>query len=253
MNAVVIIPTYNEKENIGRLIDALQDVFKTIPEHRMGVLVVDGNSPDGTREMVQSRIEGHDNVWLLTEEKKAGLGAAYLQGMAHADEVLGAEVVFEFDADFSHDPSRIPAFMAAIECGADLVLGSRYIPGGSIPADWGPHRKFLSVVGNLVVRLFFGNAIKDWTTGYRAIRIEVYRAVKGAITDFKGYTFQITFLHHALRGGFKIAEVPIHFIDRTRGESKLGAEYMIQTMLFLIRTRWRMLRGEKQGGAGDHQ
>jgi dolichol-phosphate mannosyltransferase len=160
--------------------------------------------------------------------------------MFYAVNTLKADVLMEFDADFSHDPEKIPAFLTAIDQGSDLVLGSRYIKGGTIPKNWGWHRKFLSVGGNLFIRVIMAHfAIHDWTTGYRAIRKEVYEAVKPLLNRerFFGYTFQIAFLFHALRKGFTISEVPIHFIDRTRGVSKIGPEYIKNNLLFIFKTR----------------
>jgi dolichol-phosphate mannosyltransferase len=241
MKTVIIVPTYNERENIGRLIDVVEGIIAKLPsKFETHILVVDDTSPDGTAKEVQASQKKYKNLHLLINQKKAGLGGAYLKGMEYAVKNLGAEVLMEFDADFSHDPKKIPAFLNAIEAGSDLVLGSRYIKGGTIPADWGWHRKFLSVMGNITIRIIMTNfTIKDWTTGYRAIRREVYESVKKAINRerFFGYTFQIGFLHQAIRQGYKVSEVPINFIDRTHGKSKLGPEYIKNTLIFIIRTR----------------
>ena len=177
---------------------------------------------------------------LLLNKKKSGLGGAYLKGMAEAFDTLGADLVFEFDADLSHDPNKIPAMLKKIDQGADFVLGSRYIKGGSIPDDWGLHRKFLSVVGNMFIKfIMLDFSIHDWTTGYRAIKKEVYESVKTEMNSerFSGYTFQIGFLHKTLRRGFKIAEVAFDFKDRTIGKSKIGPEYIKNTLLFLMKVR----------------
>lgn len=238
--AIVIIPTYNEKENIQKVVPLLQEQFKKVSNWNMGILVVDDTSPDKTYEVVKKMQKEHKNLHLLVNPKKAGLGGAYLKGMEKAFTELKAEVVFEFDADLSHDPTKIPEFMKAIDEGADMVVGSRYIPGGGIPANWGIHRKFMSVVGNLVAQTLLTNfKIKDWTGGYRAIRKKVYDVVVKKITEKEllGYTFQIGFLNAAVRAGFKIVEVPFQFIDRTIGESKLPLNYMKDTLLYLIRLR----------------
>ncbi|MFZ5366009.1 MAG: glycosyltransferase [Patescibacteria group bacterium] len=239
MKAVIIIPTYNERENIGKLIEILEEVFKRAKGWEMGILVVDGNSPDGTAKIVEEKAKQFPNVKLLLEEKKGGLGAAYLRGMDYAFKHLGADLAFEFDADFSHDPQKIPEFLEKVDQGADFVLGSRYIKGGSIPANWGLHRKFLSVIGNLVINLvMLSFSPRDWTTGYRAIRKWVYEKIKDRIDEFRGYTFQICFLYNARRVGAKIAEVPIHFVDREKGKSKMpGIEYMAHTLFFIIKSR----------------
>jgi dolichol-phosphate mannosyltransferase len=160
--------------------------------------------------------------------------------MAHAFGKLGADVVFEFDADLSHDPTKIPQFLTKISEGHDLVLGSRYIPGGSIPDNWGLHRKFLSVVGNLFINVVLANfSVRDWTTGYRAITKQVYQAVHSELSSvrFSGYTFQIGFLHLAISKGFKVAEVPFHFKDRNFGKSKIGPEYIKNTLAYIMKVR----------------
>ena len=242
MKTVIIIPTYNEAENIGPLIEALQKVFKKCPQKfKMHILVVDDNSPDGTADIVRQKAKKYSNVHLFLNPKKMGLGGAYKKGMEYAVNKLGADLLFEFDADFSHDPERIPAFLKKIDEGYDLVLGSRYIKGGSIPADWPLIRKFYSVVGNLIIMLVLTDfRIRDWTTGYRAIRKEVFEKVKDQLTadQFSGYTWQIGFLHKTVRAGFKVAEVPIHFVDRKKGKSKLGKEYIKNTLIYIFKTRF---------------
>lgn len=239
-HAVLIIPTYNESESINPTLDAVQQVLATIKDWDMHILVVDDTSPDKTYELVQARKKKEKNLHLVINKQKAGLGGAYLRGMKHAFTTLKADVVFEFDADLSHDPSKIPLFLKDIAAGADMVLGSRYIPGGGIPSDWGFHRKFLSVVGNWVIALIlFDFRVKDWTGGYRAIKKKVYQAVVPHLSSkrFSGYTFQIGFLYTALQQGFSVTEVPFHFVDREHGKSKLGPEYLKNTMLFIIRMR----------------
>ncbi|HYD35319.1 MAG TPA: glycosyltransferase family 2 protein [Vitreimonas sp.] len=238
--AIVIIPTYNEKENIQKVVPVLQDVFKNIKNWDMHILVVDDTSPDKTYETVQQLQKKHKNLHLVINPNKAGLGGAYLKGMAEAFGKLKADVVFEFDADLSHDPTKIPALLQKIEDGYDLVLGSRYVKGGGIPDDWGWHRKFLSKVGNLIIMLVFTDfSIRDWTAGYRAITRQVYEAVHPELHSerFSGYTFQIGFLHKTVRKGFKVAEVPFKFVDRTIGQSKLGPEYIKNTLIYIFKVR----------------
>ncbi len=238
--AVVIVPTYNERENIIKLIPVLHDVFTGVKNWEMHVLVVDDNSPDGTAREVKTLAKKYEHVHLLINPRKVGLGRAYLKGMDEAFDKLEADVVFEFDADFSHDPQKIPQFLVKLDEGADMVLGSRYITGGSIPDDWGWHRKFLSVVGNLVIMLIFTDfRIHDWTGGYRAIRRRVFEAVGKEMSDpkFSGYTFQVGFLRKAVLRGFKVAEVPFHFKDRKVGKSKMGTETIKNTLLYVISTR----------------
>lgn len=240
-HTVVIIPTYNERGTIEKTVDALMDVFKSIKDWKMSILVVDDTSPDKTYELVKELAEKNKKLHLLVNKQKSGLGGAYLKGMERAFSEMNADVVFEFDADLSHDPEKIPVFLESIEKGNQMVLGSRYIAGGSMPKEWGLHRKIMSVGGNLLIQLVFLNfAIKDWTSGYRAITKEVYEAVSPLLDSeqFFGYTFQIGFLYHALRKGFKIdPNIPYHFKDRVVGVSKIGPEYIKNTLLFIFKMR----------------
>lgn len=240
---IVVIPTYNEVENIQELIKKLKKQFVNLPGWNPQILVVDGNSPDGTGLIIKKRKD--KNVHLLLEKQKKGLGAAYLLGMKHAFGKLKTDLVITMDADLSHNPSYLPKFLKKIEDGADFVVGARYIKGGSIPKNWPVHRKFLSVFGNLTTQFLLGSrSLQDWTTGYRAIKKEVFKKVYPLMekdTAFKGYTFNISFAHHTVVAGFKTAQVPIDFIDRKAGESKLGLEYLYHTPIFLIKTRLKKI------------
>ncbi|MGD9129767.1 MAG: glycosyltransferase family 2 protein [Candidatus Woesebacteria bacterium] len=238
--ATVIIPTYNERGNIEKTTQALQAVFKKIKNWQMNMLVVDDSSPDKTYELVKELQIEQKNLHLLLNKEKSGLGGAYLKGMNYAFTKLKADVVFEFDADLSHDPEKIPLMLKKINEGADFVLGSRYMRGGGIPEDWGIHRKFLSIFGNVIIRLILSNfKIRDWTTGYRAIKRKVFEAVGPEMTgqEFSGYTFQVGFLHKTQKKGFKIVEIPFKFRDRTIGKSKIGPEFIINNLVYLIRVR----------------
>lgn len=227
MRIVLIIPTYNELGNIGRLIEALQGVFRAL-SHEMHVLVVDDNSPDGTAEVVREWQQRAERVHLLQGEKR-GLGAAYIRGMRHALETLQADAVFEMDADFSHQPTDVPRLIDALERGADFVIGSRYVAGGSIPREWGLHRRLNSRCGNLVARYVAGlYRIRDCTAGFRAIRAAVLRRIELEELRVQGYAFQIALLHAAVAGGARVVELPVDFIDRTAGESKLGLRDVIE-------------------------
>lgn len=239
--AVIIIPTYNESKNIETLVGRLARILPKISTWKIEVLVVDDSSPDGTADVVKRLAKEHVFLNLLINKKKSGLGGAYLKGMAEAFGSMQADAVFEMDADLSHDPKKVPEFLAALDAGADMVLGSRYIHGGSIPSNWGLHRKFLSVFGNIVISIVMvSTAVRDWTGGYRAIRRSVYESVHEELehsTQFTGYTFQIGFLLKALRAGYKIKEIPFHFVDRTVGESKLGTEYIVNTLKYIFQVR----------------
>ncbi|MCM2325888.1 MAG: polyprenol monophosphomannose synthase [Candidatus Woesearchaeota archaeon] len=216
----IIIPTYNERENIGILIDKIRKYIKA------DILVVDDNSPDGTAIVAKKK-----KVRVLMNKEKKGLGYAYLKGM----ENCRSKVFIQMDADLSHDPKDLRRFIEKIEEN-DMVLGSRYIKGGSIPKDWPLHRRFISIYGNRFISLFLGKQ-SDWSTGYRAIRREVYEKVKDDIKDFHGYTYQIAFLNEARKNHFKISEIPIAFKDRTRGKSKLGKEYLINTIKYILKEK----------------
>lgn len=240
--AVVIIPTYNEHENISKLIPVLAGIFEKVSSWDMHILIVDDNSPDGTADVVKKLSREYPFVHLFENEKKAGLGHAYLLGMHHSFEKLNADVVFQMDADFQHDPFLLPTFLAALDAGADMVIGSRYIKGGSIPADWGVYRKFLSVVGNVINMIVLTDfSIHDWTTGYRAVRKKVFEAVQSEMDDaiFSGYTFQIGFLHKALRRKFVIKEIPLQFADRKVGQSKLGPDYIKNALKYIFYARYK--------------
>lgn len=240
MKAVIIIPTYNEKENIGELIKKLQEIFKTLPSAwEMHILVVDDTSPDGTGDVVREKMKEYKNVHLFLNKEKVGLGGAYKKAMNYTIKKFNPDVVFEMDADFQHDPNLISKFLEKIEGGADLVIGSRYIKGGSIPEFWGIFRKILSIGGNIFIRIMMlDNKIHDWTTGYRALKPWVFLKVKDKITELKTYSFQISFLYFAKKEGAKIAEVPLNFKERWKGYSKLPAfQGSIATFWFVIKTR----------------
>lgn len=243
MKVVIIIPTYNEKGNIERLLEVLEEeIFPQVKNYEMAILVADDSSPDGTGDIVKGFMEKYKNLDLIVG-KKAGLGAAYVRGMTYAIEKMGADVLFEMDADFFHDPKKIPEFLTKIDEGNDFVIGTRYSGGGSIPADWGIHRKIMSVWGNLLIRsILMRFKIHDWTGGYRAIKKEVFLKEKEKLAAFSGYTFQVGFLLNAVQDGFKIAEVPFHATDRTMGKSKIpGIQTIIQTLKFVITARIREL------------
>ena len=244
MKVVIVIPTYNEKGNIERLIKILQeDIFPKIKNHNMNILVVDDNSPDGTADEVRELMKKWENIEISSGEKR-GLGAAYVRGISWAIEKMGAQLLFEMDADLSHDPKKIPEFLAKIDQGYDMVIGTRYSQGGSIPSNWGLSRKLFSIFGNLTVKMILMRFwIHDWTGGFRALKKEVFLKEKPELTAFRGYTFQVSFLHKAVRDGFKIAEVPIRFTDRTLGRSKIvPKEYIMDLLKYIIKARfWELV------------
>ena len=241
LKTVIIVPTYNERENIGPLIEALQHQFEKLT-HDMHVLVVDDNSPDRTADFVRELQAGHSNLHLLMGEKK-GLGVAYIRGMLHAMDELNAEVVFEMDADFSHKPEDVPRLMAEIDRGADFVIGSRYVPGGSIPREWGLYRRLNSRFGNIVARYLAGiYSVRDCTAGFRAIRTSVLRRIDFAKLGVQGYAFQVALLHAVTVEKARIVEVPVNFIDRCYGDSKLGLRDIVE---FVANAWWIRFESSK--------
>ncbi len=230
MIIVVILPTYNEKDNISLMIDALLQQFVRIA-HQMSILVVDDNSPDGTADIVRAASAKAPNVFLLTGEKR-GLGAAYIRGMKHAIDVLHADVVMEMDSDFSHDPEDVPRLIQAIDQGADFVIGSRYVPGGSIPQDWGLLRRMISKWGNVFARYIAGMyQVRDCTAGFRAIRADIIKQIDLDALRVRGYAFQISLLHEVIVNGASVREIPTHFVDRKRGSTKMKVRDIGEFML----------------------
>jgi dolichol-phosphate mannosyltransferase len=236
----VIPATYNEAGNIEKFITVLEEeVFPKIKKHEMHILVADDYSPDGTGEIVKKLMKKYKNLGINQGERK-GLGAAYLRTMGEAIGKLGADVVVSIDADFQFDPHDLTKFIDKIDQGYDVVSQTRYSGGGSIPSNWPFKRKLFSKVANLFVRtIFMKFYVHDWTGGFRALRKEVFENVKSEMHDFRGYIFQIAFLHKAIRAGFKIAEVPVHFSDRTLGNSKIAPlGYIIDVFKFVLVTRF---------------
>ena len=227
MKITIVMPTYNEAQNIGRMIDQLLPVFDGISHHQMSLLVVDDNSPDGTQDIVRAKMAVHGAIDLITGTKE-GLGKAYVRGMDHAIR-SGADALFEMDSDFSHDPKDVPRMIAALEQGFDFVIGSRYVPGGTIPEEWGTVRKLNSWGGNLVARHIAGmSEIRDCTAGFRCIRTNLLRRIDLSTIKTQGYGFQVSLLHAAKVNGARITEIPVHFVDRTAGTSKLGLRDIVE-------------------------
>ena len=240
MNPSIVIPTYNEKENIGILIPQIIEVFEQNGFSTEGkIVVVDDNSPDGTSEVVEEFMERYKNVFLLKRAAKSGLGSAYIAGFKYALE-LGAEIIFEMDGDCSHDPNDIGRFMDELKNGYDAVVGSRYIKGGGIP-EWGFYRRLISKGANFFARTVAGIPIHDCTSGYRAIRASILKGIDPNELNVDGYAFQISLLHALLERNAKVKEIPITFRERRSGESKLGngdiREFFITSFRLRLRRR----------------
>lgn len=243
MKVVVILPTYNERENIGTLLDKLRLCAKKVHNHRLSYLVVDDNSPDGTGDVVSAYQKNHPDVEMIVAPKE-GLGKALLRGMTYAVTKMDADIILQIDADLSHDPVAIPQFLSAIDKGADFVVGSRYIAGGAIPDNWGLHRKIYSIAGNAFVRFGLGYpAVHDWTGGYRAYRKKYYELAKDEVSKYSGYVFQIAFLYRSIQNRAKVCEVPIVFTDRMFGHSKISPpEYIRNILTYVGSERWKRIK-----------
>jgi dolichol-phosphate mannosyltransferase len=232
--AVVCLPTYNERENIEPMLRALGD-------KGVHVLVIDDASPDGTGEIADRLAAGLDYVGVLHRARKDGLGPAYLAGFqrALAD---GADLVLEMDCDFSHDPDDVPRLIAAVEEGADLALGSRYVRGGSV-RNWGTVRRLVSSGGSLYARLLLGLNVRDLTGGFKCYRRSVLEGIDLSAIHSKGYAFQIETTYRALRAGFRVVEVPITFADREVGGSKMSRAIVAEAIWKVPLLRLAALRG----------
>jgi dolichol-phosphate mannosyltransferase len=231
--AVVCLPTYNERENLEAMLRALAD-------KGVRVLVVDDNSPDGTGELADRLADELDYVDVLHRERKEGLGPAYLAGFrrALAD---GAELVLEMDCDFSHDPNDVPRLVVAVE-DADLALGSRYVDGGAV-RNWGVLRRFVSAGGSWYARVLLGAPVHDLTGGFKCYRRRVLETIDLDAIESKGYAFQIETTYRALRAGFRVVEIPITFVDREAGGSKMSKAIVAEAIWKVPALRLAALAG----------
>ena len=234
MRAIVCLPTYNEREN-------LEPMLRALGERGVRVLVIDDNSPDGTGELADRLAGELEHVDVLHRERKEGLGPAYVAGFrrALADE---AELVLEMDCDFSHDPDDVPRLIRAAEDGADLVLGSRYVDGGAV-RNWGALRRFVSAGGSFYARMLLGTHVRDLTGGFKCYRRRVLETIDLDAVDSKGYAFQIETTYRALRAGFRVVEIPITFVDREVGGSKMSKAIVAEAVWKVPALRLAALRG----------
>jgi dolichol-phosphate mannosyltransferase len=233
---VVIVPTYNERANIARIVEEI-----LAQDARLDVLVVDDNSPDGTGQIADELAAATPRVQVLHRPGKQGLGKAYLAGFQWA---LAREYayIFEMDADFSHDPAHLPQFLAAVE-DADLVLGSRYRFGKVTVVNWPMNRLILSYAANIYARVVTGLPLFDATGGFKCFRREVLESIDLEKVRSNGYAFQIEMSFRAWKRGFRIAEIPIVFVDRTEGESKMSGGIVREAVWMVWRLRWWAITG----------
>ena len=228
----VVLPTYNEAENLEQIAGA---ILEQLPESGR-ILIVDDNSPDGTGEIADGLAERNERIQVLHRPIKEGLGPAYLAGFAVALEG-GAERIVEMDADFSHDPSYLPSLIAATD-DADLAIGSRYVDGGGV-RDWGPTRRFISRGGSAYARIALGLRVRDLTGGFKCFRREVLEAIDLETIEARGYAFQVETTYRTIKAGFRVVEVPFVFRDRTAGSSKMTGAIVAEAMWRVPTLRFR--------------
>jgi dolichol-phosphate mannosyltransferase len=229
MKTLIIIPTYNEAENLSPL---LQAIFSYAP--LTDVLIVDDHSPDGTGELADELHKTDVRVHVLHRAGKLGLGTAYLAGFKFAL-AHGYDAAFEMDADFSHDPRYLPDFLRAIE-DADVVIGSRYIVGGDTP-NWSALRRIVSGSGNIFARLMLGIAVHDCTSGFRCYRRRVLASIDLDAVQSHGYAFQVELTYRVMMQGFQMVETPIVFMDRRCGKSKMSHAIILEALTYVLQTR----------------
>ena len=239
-DSVVIIPTYNEKENIENII---RTVFSL--EHRFDILIIDDGSPDGTANIVKNlmAVEFKDRLHLVERQGKLGLGTAYIAGFKWALE-HGYEYIFEMDADFSHDPNDVPRlYKACAEDGADVAIGSRYVTGVNV-VNWPMGRVLMSYYASKYVRIVTGIPVHDTTAGFKCYRRRVLETIDLDAIRFKGYAFQIEMKFTAYKLGFKIKEVPVIFVNRQLGTSKMSGGIFGEALFGVMRLRWASICGK---------
>ena len=235
MKTLIIIPTYNELENLPKLLPAVLS-----KDNSINVLIVDDNSPDGTAAFVESEMKNNDRIHLLKRSSKQGLGTAYIAGFKYALE-NGFDLIFEMDADFSHDPNEIPKFLEEIK-NSDLVLGSRYITGVNV-INWPMRRLLLSWFANLYTRAITGMSVHDATGGYKCFRKEVLQAIDLDKVTSNGYAFQIEMTFKAWKKGFRVKEIPIIFVDRVKGKSKMSKKIVREAVTMVWKLRLKSIFG----------
>ncbi len=232
----LILPTYNEAENIEAIVTAAGDVLAGSGDDAYKILIVDDGSPDGTGEIADRLAAEREQVEVLHRTEKNGIGPAYLAGFAHALE-RGAGYAMEMDSDFSHDPADLARLLDAVRSGADLALGSRYVPGGGV-SDWGLLRRVISEGGSTYARWVLGLRVKDLTGGFKCFKREVLEAIHFDSVRSQGYAFQVELTYRAVKAGFKVVEVPIVFKDRELGQSKMSWRIAAEAMWLVPKLRY---------------
>jgi dolichol-phosphate mannosyltransferase len=233
----LILPTYNEAENVNAIVAAAGEVLASAAPDGFRVLVVDDGSPDGTGDMADQLAAQHEWVQVLHRAEKNGIGPAYLAGFRHALQ-QGAGYLMEMDSDFSHDPADLARLLQAVSAGADLALGSRYVAGGGV-SDWGLLRRIISEGGSMYARFVLGLRVRDLTGGFKCFRREVLEAINFDGVRSQGYAFQVELTYRAIQAGFQVVEVPITFRDRELGKSKMSWRIAAEAMWLVPRLRFR--------------
>jgi dolichol-phosphate mannosyltransferase len=234
-STVVCLPTFNERENLERMVRALGD-------KDVSVLVIDDSSPDGTGEIADRLATELDYVSVLHREKKEGIGRAYIAAFELLLAQNDAELILEMDCDFSHDPNDVPRLIAAVEEGADLALGSRYVAGGGT-RNWGVIRRIISWGGSFYARVILGLRVRDLTGGFKCFRRNVLATLDLDAIESKGYAFQVETTYRVIRRGFAVVEVPIVFADRTEGTSKMSRAIFLEAVVRVPALRLAALAG----------
>ena len=234
MRCVVIVPTYNESENIAAVVPLILRQGE-----EFDLLIVDDNSPDGTGEIAERLAGESGRVHVMHRPRKLGLGTAYVAGFRWALD-FGADLIFEMDADFSHDPAMLPRFVQAVD-DCDLVLGSRYVPGGGVE-NWPASRQFMSRGGSFYARTILGVGVRDLTGGFKCFRRRVLETLNLDDIETSGYAFQIEMTYRTLLHGFRVKEMPIVFADRVQGVSKMSRKVFLEAVLAVWKLRFKLPR-----------
>ncbi|MBI3023195.1 MAG: polyprenol monophosphomannose synthase [Thaumarchaeota archaeon] len=243
MKVVVVIPTYNERQNIGPLVERISQIHATLPDRRVHILFVDDGSPDGTASEVERLAADHEHIHLLERPEKKGIGTAYLDGFREAIAKIDPSVFVQMDADLQHPPERIVDLVTALG-DSDVALGSRYVPGGGIEG-WSWTRRLVSRGANWLARVVLGLSVKDATTGFKALNRRSVDLLVGVSLSSSGFIYQVESIFLFERNGLRIKEIPFLFKERSRGESKLSLEEIFE---FLVRIIGIRMKGSKEFG-----
>lgn len=241
MKVVVVIPTYNERQNIGSLVERISQIQATLPDRRVHILFVDDGSPDGTASEVERLAAEHEHIHLLERPEKRGIGTAYLDGFREAIAKIDPSIFVQMDADLQHPPERIVDLVTALG-NSDVALGSRYVPGGGIEG-WSWRRRLVSRGANWLARVVLGLSVKDATTGFKALNRRSVDLLVGVSLSSSGFIYQVESVFLFERNGLRIKEVPFLFRQRTRGESKLSLEEIFEFLVRIIGIRMKGSKG----------